>query len=524
MTDIGGSEGEVVEVATGRRVPLPEVDRWCRQLVRALEHRGVPAGERVAMLLTNSVESIAVMRAIMFGGLHIVPVAPYLSRDEVRYILTDSGSKAIIASPAAGSDLLEVALELCPVRLVVNERGTRHDDDFAAALAAESDAPTDLVQGTMMRYSSGTTGRPKGIVMRDAPTKAGASRDFLTPVLANLALEPSSRVLLTAPVYHAGPMVMAGIAQFVGASMFLMEDFDPLLALETVQAERITHSYWVPTMFNRLLRLDEEVRASYDVSSQVASIHVGAPCPPPLKHAMMDWFGPIIHEIYGGSEGVGMTYARPEEWLAHPGTVGQPIGCDVHICGPDGAELPVGEDGGVYFDTGSIGFEYHGAPDKLREAVHPTQPSWVTLGDIGHVDADGFLYLTDRRADVIVSGGVNIYSREVENALATHPAVHDVIVVGIPDEDFGEGVAALVEVDAGTGDRALAEELREHVGGSLARLKRPRQITFTDEVPRVPTGKARKQDVLQAIAESAREGRSFGFGSADVDHEARADR
>jgi fatty-acyl-CoA synthase len=353
--------------------------------------------------------------------------------------------------------------------------------------------------------------------MRDAPTKEGASRDFLTPVLANLALEPGSRLLLTAPVYHAGPMVMAGIAQIVGASIFLMEDFDAELALQTVEREAITHSYWVPTMFSRLLRLDEATRSSYDLASHVAAIHVGAPCPQPVKQAMMAWFGPVIHEIYGGSEGVGMTYARPDEWLEHPGTVGRPIGCDVHICGPEGEELPVGIDGVVYLDTGSIGFDYHGAPEKLQEAIHPTRASWVTLGDVGHIDDDGFLYLTDRRADVIVSGGVNIYSREVENALATHGAVRDVVVVGLPDEDFGEGVAALVEVAPGVGDQQLADELREHVAASLARLKRPRRIAFTDEVPRVATGKVRKQDVLAAIEASVDGGRCFSFtrGTSD---------
>jgi fatty-acyl-CoA synthase len=503
MTEVGGAE--VVEVETGRRVPLTDVDRWSRQLVRALERQGVPAGDRVAMLLTNSVESIAVMRGIMFCGLHIVPVAPYLSPAEVAYIIQDSGSKALLASPAVGERLLDAAQQECPVQLVVG-------DGWEDALAVESDEPLPFVQGTMMRYSSGTTGRPKGIVMRDVPAREGASRDFLTPVLANLALDSSSRVLLTAPVYHAGPMVMAGIAQLVGASMFLMDAFDAELALETVQRERITHSYWVPTMFGRLLRLEPTVRAAYDVSSQVAAIHVGAPCPRPVKEAMMGWFGPVIHEIYGGSEGVGMTYARPDEWLAHPGTVGQPIGCDVHICAPDGAELPVGDDGSVYFDTGSVGFEYHGAPEKMLEVIHPDHPTWVTLGDVGHVDADGFLYLTDRRTDVIVSGGVNIYSREVEAALVTHPAVRDVVVVGVPDDDFGEGVAALVEVAPGSGDQALADELREHVAASLARLKRPRRIAFTDEVPRVPTGKARKQDVLEAMAAAAGAGRSYAYG------------
>jgi acyl-CoA synthetase (AMP-forming)/AMP-acid ligase II len=282
--------------------------------------------------------------------------------------------------------------------------------------------------------------------------------------------------------------------QAIGGTVVVMEHFDAERYLQLVEQHHVTHSQVVPTMFVRMLKLDHEVRAKYDVSSLRYVIHAAAPCPVPVKQQMIEWFGPVIHEYYAGTEGNGFVYCNSEQWLAHPGTVGFPISCTLHVVGDDGEELPQGESGTIYFEGGAA-FEYHNDPDKTRSSRHPK--GWSTLGDVGYVDADGFLYLTDRKAYMIISGGVNIYPQEAENVLVTHPAVVDVAVFGVPNDDFGEEVKAVVQPVAMPADdaaaQALAGELITFCRSQLADVKCPRSIDFRDELPRHPTGKLYKR-------------------------------
>ncbi len=277
-----------------------------------------------------------------------------------------------------------------------------------------------------------------------------------------------------------------------------MDKFDALEALRMIEKYRITHSQWVPTMFVRMLKLPPEQRAAFDLSSHQAAVHAAAPCPVEVKQQMIDWWGPILVEYYGGSEGNGATALDTAQWLSHPGSVGRAILGTLHICDDDGNELPVGETGVVYFERDELPFRYHNDPEKTRNAQHPRHPNWTTLGDIGRVDADGFLYLTDRKAFMIISGGVNIYPQQVEDALALHPQVLDVAVIGVPNEEMGEEVKAFVEPAPGVQpSEALAEELIEFLRSRVARYMVPRTIEFVDELPRTPTGKLQKH-VLRA--------------------------
>jgi long-chain acyl-CoA synthetase len=297
--------------------------------------------------------------------------------------------------------------------------------------------------------------------------------------------------LSPAPLYHAAPLAFCVLTQRFGGTVVVMERFDPAAALELIERHRVTHSQWVPTMFVRLLRLSDAERAAHDLSSHELAIHAAAPCPVPVKHQMIEWWGPILYEYYAGTEGNGSTAITSEEWLAHPGSVGRARAGTVHIIGPDGDEVPAGEEGAIYFSGGGT-FEYHGDPEKTEGARLPGGLS--TLGDIGYLDAEGYLYLTDRKAHMIISGGVNIYPREIEDVLIQHPAVADVAVFGIPNDDFGEEVKAVVELlGSHEPSDALAAELTTFCRQHLAGFKVPRSVDFTDELPRLPTGKLYKR-------------------------------
>jgi acyl-CoA synthetase (AMP-forming)/AMP-acid ligase II len=283
-------------------------------------------------------------------------------------------------------------------------------------------------------------------------------------------------------------------AQALGATVVAMEHFDPEWYLQLIERYHITTTQVVPTMFVRLLKLDPEVRARFDVSSLRSVIHAAAPCPIPIKQQMIEWFGPVIHEYYAGTEGNGFVYCNSEMWLAHAGTVGTPINCVVHICGDDGAELLRGESGTVYFEGGAT-FEYHNDAEKTSSSRH--SQGWSTLGDVGYLDDDNYLYLTDRKAFMIIAGGVNVYPQEAENVLVTHPKVIDVAVIGVPNDEFGEEVKAIVQpvTMPASGDEAtaLAKELMTFCRSQLTDVKCPRSIDFREELPRHPTGKLYKR-------------------------------
>jgi acyl-CoA synthetase (AMP-forming)/AMP-acid ligase II len=351
----------------------------------------------------------------------------------------------------------------------------------------------DESAGMDMLYSSGTTGRPKGVRGQLTGEAIDAPTALLGLVHALFGFSSESIYLSPAPLYHAAPLRYCMTIQRAGGTVVAMEHFDAERALGFIAQYKANTSQWVPTMFVRMLKLPDDVRLKYDVSSMKSAIHAAAPCPVDVKRKMIEWWGPVIHEYYAGTEGNGFCYVSSADWLAHPGTVGKAIFGEVHICGENGEEMPVGEEGVIYFG-GATNFQYHNDPKKTAESRHPAHADWSTLGDVGKLDADGLLYLSDRKAFMIISGGVNIYPQEAENLLISHPKVADVAVIGVPNEEFGEEVKAVVQpanwADAGP---ALADELIAYCRAQLSPIKCPRSVDFDKELPRHPTGKLYKR-------------------------------
>ncbi|MDQ1375109.1 MAG: hypothetical protein QOJ09_2447, partial [Actinomycetota bacterium] len=362
-------------------------------------------------------------------------------------------------------------------------------EDSCDAMPAEPLA--EETEGRDMLYSSGTTGRPKGIKV-NLPQAPLGTPDGVT-VLAQMlyGFTPDTVYLSPAPMYHAAPLRFTMAVTRIGGTAVIMEHFDPVEYLRLVEQYKITATQVVPTMFVRMLKLPEEERTKFDVSSLQTVIHAAAPCPVPVKQQMIEWWGPVIFEYYAGTEGNGFVCCNSEEWMAHKGTVGKPLLGTIHIVGEDGEEVPQGEAGTIYFEGGSE-FEYHNDPEKTKASRN--DKGWSTLGDVGYLDADGFLYLTDRKAYMIITGGVNVYPQEAENVLTMHPKVLDVAVFGVPNEDFGEEVKAVVQpVDMADAGPALERELIAYCKERLADVKCPRTVDFEAELPRHPTGKLYKR-------------------------------
>jgi fatty-acyl-CoA synthase len=369
-------------------------------------------------------------------------------------------------------------------------------ESYEAALAACPATPlADEPAGQFMLYSSGTTGRPKGIVR---PLLENRIHEDAGPVGALQKMlwnfDESTVYLSPAPLYHSAPIGFSTAALALGGTVVMLPKFDERGALQAIQDHRVTHSQWVPTMFTRMLKLPPAQRTGFDLSSHKVAIHAAAPCPVGIKQQMFDWWGPILYEYYAGTELNGLTHCGPHEWLAHPGTVGRPMIGALHICDESGAELPVGEPGIVYFEMPAMPFAYHRDDAKTKSAQHPLHANWTALGDVGYVDQDGYLYLTDRKAYLIISGGVNIYPREIEDALILHDKVADVAVFGVPNEEFGEEVKAVVQPAHGVQPGPeLAADLEAFARRHLAGFKVPRSFDFMDELPRLPTGKLYKR-------------------------------
>jgi len=369
---------------------------------------------------------------------------------------------------------------------------------FEAARAAFPTTPIpDESAGGAMLYSSGTTGRPKGVKRAHVPD---APIDGPNPLAglgqALYGWNPDSIYLSPAPLYHAAPLGWSMAVQAMGGTVVMMERFDAEDALRFIEQHRVTTAQWVPTHFVRMLKLPPEVRARYDVSSLVGVFHAAAPCPVPVKEQMIAWWGPIIHEYYAGTEGNGICVINSHEWLAHKGSVGRGLTAQVRICDEDGEPLPPRTEGLVYFEGGGQ-FEYHGDPAKTAEARN--KHGWTTLGDVGWLDEEGFLYLTDRKSFMIISGGVNIYPQEIENLLITHPRVADAAVVGAPDEEMGEKVVAVIQpIEWDADHEALRNELMAYARQNLSHVKAPRVIDFMQELPRHPTGKLYKRLIRDA--------------------------
>jgi malonate-semialdehyde dehydrogenase (acetylating)/methylmalonate-semialdehyde dehydrogenase len=474
---------------TGETVTYAELERRSNQVAHFLRNQGLVRGDAVAIFLENHPRYLEVIWGAQRAGLVYVSVSSRLSAAELDYILADSGAKLLVSS-AFAVPLLEAVSADVPRWLFGVRTGFAGDLD--TALEWQPTEPiADEAPGIDMPYSSGTTGRPKGIRRPlPEPQALGAPDTLIKLAEGHFGFGADTVYLSPAPLYHAAPLRWSMTVQALGGTVVLMEKFDPRAALAAIERHRVTHSQWVPTHFVRLLKLPPEERGRFDLSSHRLAVHAAAPCPVEIKRAILEWWGPIVHEYYSSSEGVGFTTIGPEEWLARPGTVGRPLHGIVHVVDEEGHELPPGEDGVIYFETPTQ-VAYHNDPDKTA-AAHNAK-GWFTLDDIGHVDADGYLYLTDRRSFMIISGGVNIYPQEIENRLVIHPKVADAAVIGVPDEEMGEKVLAVVQLAPGeTAGPALETELDAWCRAELSGVKVPRAWDFVADLPREPTGKLLK--------------------------------
>ena len=478
----------------GRGWSAGEVLAEANRLVHALRSRGLSDGDPVAVLLPNRAEVIAVLMAVFQAGWNLVPINSNLTAPEAAYILEDAGARALIADERFASMAVDAADRAgVPTTGRVSIGTIDGFVPWADALAGQSDAtPDDRVGGQFMQYTSGTTGRPKA-VQRDLPTFDPETWvQLFSANLSRYDIDPGGDAvhLVTAPMYHMAPLSFGLFSVHFEHTVVLMDGWDAERALQLIERHRVTDTLMVPTQLHRLMQLPAEVRAQYDVSSLRQVIHAAAPCPVELKRRLFAWLGPVVYEFYGATEGGG-TIARPRDWLAHPGTVGSPWpGGDVKVLDDDGHEVAPGTIGTVYLKLMGD-FRYKGDPEKT---AGNRSGDYFTVGDMGEVDADGFLYLRDRRIDMIISGGVNIYPAEVEAALLAHPGVGDVAVFGIPNDEWGEEVKAVVEPAGGfAAGPVLADDLQAHCATVLARYKCPRSIDFTDALPRDPNGKLYKR-------------------------------
>jgi len=483
--------------STGDVQTFAELDAAANRLSQLLYSAGLRPGDHVALCMENHPRFLEVLWGCHYAGLVYTACSSRLTSDELTYILTDCGARVFITSASKSVQAAEILATTPGIELRLMLDGVADGyESYEAAVAAQTAEPLETrIAGADMLYSSGTTGRPKGV------TGTFVANDLLqTPVPVSSMVQilfgatSDSIYLSPAPLYHAAPLRFCMAIHSIGGTVVVMEQFDPEEYLALIERYRATISQVVPTMFVRMMKLPEELRTKYDVSSMQCIIHAAAPCPIPVKKHIIEWFGPIVHEYYAGTEGNGVVYCNSEMWLAHEGTVGKPIGVEVHICGDDGEELANFESGTIYFEGGAQ-FEYHNDADKTAGSRH--RNGWSTLGDVGYLDNDNFLYLTDRKAYMIISGGVNVYPQEAENVLVTHPKVIDVAVFGVPNDDFGEEVKAIVQpVEMPADDeaaRALATELIQFCRTQLAPVKCPRSIDFRTELPRHPTGKLYKR-------------------------------
>jgi long-chain acyl-CoA synthetase len=494
-------------LGSGVEVTYGELNQASNQGAHLFRDRGITPGDGIAIWLPNHAEFLKITWAAQRSGIYYTPISTFFQTEEVTYILENSDASLLITNPELLKRLPAEFLEQTKLDILLldtlllnkTSRDLKRQDspDYPDWAAERRQYPTtpisDECEGAEMIYSSGTTGRPKGVRFPLAFAPLGTVSQLFKTRIKMHALGSDTRYLSTAPMYHSAPLRYNMMVTRLGGTAFILEKFDAEAALEAIQQYRITHSQWVPTMFVRMLKLGAEKRTQYDVSSLRYAIHAAAPCPADIKQQMIDWFGPIIYEYYSGTEANGSTAINSEEWLSHRGSVGRAIHGEVHILDDEGKEVPALESGTVYFANGSE-FSYY--KDEVKTAAAKNALGWSTLGDIGFVDAEGYLYLQDRKSFMIISGGVNIYPQEVENLLITHPRVSDVAVFGVPDDEFGEAVKAVVELMPGTASTPeLAVELIMFCRAKLSHIKCPRTLDFLPKLPRHPTGKLYKQQL-----------------------------
>jgi fatty-acyl-CoA synthase len=483
---------------TGEVVTYDRLEQGSNRLAQLLRGRGLTRGDVVAVLMENNSRYHEVTWAARRSGLYFTTVNRHLTADEAAYIIEDSGAKAVIASEALAETVRGLGADRLPgvgVRLMTGEpcEGWESYEEAVAAWPAEPIA--DESEGDLLQYSSGTTGRPKGIKRRLADLPTSLETDLTVRFLKAVGFEDGGVYLSPAPLYHTAPIMWSMAVQRLGGTVVVMEEFDAERSLELIERRGVTLAQMVPSMFVRILKLPEETRAAYDLSSLRTVVHAAAPCPIPVKRAMIELFGPIVTEYYSSSEGAGFTLITSREWLERPGSVGRPLLGRPRIVGPEGEELPPGTVGDLYFED-AVPFEYLNAPEKTAAARDAR--GWTTVGDMGRLDEDGYLYIVERRTDLILSGGVNVYPQEVENLLVSHPKVMDAAVIGVPDEDFGERVHAVVQPlrweDAGPD---LEQDLIAYCRESLAKFKCPRSVDFDPQLPRLDNGKLYKRTIRE---------------------------
>jgi long-chain acyl-CoA synthetase len=485
-----------IMAGSGAVVTYAELDARSNRLAQLFWTRGLRFGDHIALCLENAPDFLAVCWAAQRSGLVYTAINYHLTAEEVSYIVADCDARAFVTSAAQGATASALAAQMpdtVGTRLVIG--GNLPDfESYEAAVAAQPSTPlAEELEGSAMLYSSGTTGRPKGVAHAHPRIRMGTPLPILDGFARLYGFDADTVYLSPAPLYHAAPLHFSMTVLRFGGTVVVMDRFDPAESLALIERHRVTHSQWVPTMFIRLLKLPDAERQRYDLHSHRVAIHAAAPCPVPVKEQMIGWWGPILFEYYAATEGVGATIITSREWLSHKGSVGRPLACTVHIVDDDGCELPVGEPGRIFFDApGTAPFAYYKDPEKTARARDPH--GWGTVGDVGYVDADGYLYLTDRKDFMIVSGGVNIYPQEIENLLVTHPQVADAAVFGVPNDEMGEEVKAVVQpLDMTSAGPALADALQAFCRQYLARYKCPRSIDFSAELPRAPTGKLYKR-------------------------------
>ncbi|MGO9156501.1 fatty-acid--CoA ligase FadD4 [Mycobacterium sp.] len=495
---IGADKPAVILHPSGTVITFDDLEARANRLAHRFREAGLREGDTVAILMENNEHIHAVMWAARRSGLYYVPINTHLTPAEAAYIVDNSSAKAIIGSAALRDTCAGLAEHLpggLPELLMLADGDLPGWERYPECVADQPDTPIDdEMEGDLLQYSSGTTGRPKGI-KRELPHVPPDQAPGMMSALVGFWMDRDAVYLSPAPLYHTAPSVWSMSVQAGGITTVVMEKFDAEGTLEAIQRHRVTHGQFVPAMFVRMLKLPEAVRDSYDLSSLKRVMHAAAPCPVEIKKQMMDWWGPIIDEYYASSEAIGSTLITAEDWLAHPGSVGKPMLGGVHILDENGSELPPGQAGEIYFE-GGYSFEYLNDPSKT--AASRDKHGWMTVGDIGYLDDDGYLFLTDRRHHMIISGGVNIYPQEAENLLVTHPNVLDAAVFGIPDDEMGQRVVAAVQtVEEGDATDQFAGELLDWLRDRLSHFKCPRSIAFEAQLPRTDTGKLYKNALIE---------------------------
>ena len=495
-----------IHAVTGETLTYGDLNRRSIQLARLWREHGLRRGDHVALLMENNLRFFEIVWAALRSGLYITAINWHLPPDEAAYIINDCGARGIVSSHAMQSvaGALPDLAPNCSLRLMT-DGSIDGWTPYETALAAQPDTPLPRQPlGDSMLYSSGTTGRPKGVKrpLADVEVSAGSrARERLL----SYGFHENTIYLSPAPLYHAAPFGYTIGVQSLGGTVVVMPRFNERECLQLIERHQITHSQWAPTMFVRLLKLPEADRRRWDLSSHEVAVHAAAPCPVEVKRQMIEWWGPILLEYYAGTEGNGSTVITSREWLERPGSVGRATHGVLHICDDAGRALPTGEAGLIYYEQPAMPFAYHNDPERTRAAQHPIHPNWSTLGDVGYVDEAGYLYLTDRKAFMIISGGVNIYPQMIEDVLILHPDVADVAVFGVPNAEFGEEVKAVAQLIPGVeASPALAAALIAYARERLAHYMAPRSIDFIDALPRLPTGKLYKRQLRDPYWQGSR--------------------